>query len=156
MDTAIHPAPQRHTEFTPVCFPSPNGRGSRNSDFPPWPRKTAWQHSTQPTKYDNALLSIMGTANHPAPQRRAEFPEWHGLTQTHVPPWPHKTAWHSDLHTDNVSLIIAGAANHPAPLRHAESTQAHFTSPQWHGLTQTRFPPQPRKTTWHSDITDGI
>ena len=28
--------------------------------------------------------------------------------------------------------------------------------PQWHGLTQAHFPPRPRKTAWHSDITDVI
>ena len=31
-----------------------------------------------------------------------------------------------------------------------------FSLPQWHRLTQTNFPPRPRKTVRHSDITDEI
>ena len=31
-----------------------------------------------------------------------------------------------------------------------------FRAPQWHGATQTRFPPRPRKSAWHCDITDVI
>ena len=31
-----------------------------------------------------------------------------------------------------------------------------FSFPQWHGLTQTHFPPWPRKTAWHGNLTNGI
>ena len=31
-----------------------------------------------------------------------------------------------------------------------------FRAPQWHGATQTHFPPRPRKSQWHCDITDVI
>ena len=31
-----------------------------------------------------------------------------------------------------------------------------FRAPQWHGATQTYFPPRPRKSTWHCNITDII
>ena len=45
------------------------------------------------------------------------------------------------------------------PHRHAAfapATTSLFSSPQWHGLTRTRFSPTPRKAAWHSDITDGL
>ena len=29
-----------------------------------------------------------------------------------------------------------------------------FRAPQWHGATQTHFPPRPRKSQWHCDITN--
>ena len=31
-----------------------------------------------------------------------------------------------------------------------------FRAPQWHGATQTHFPPRPRKSAWHCDITNVI
>ena len=31
-----------------------------------------------------------------------------------------------------------------------------FSAPQWHGATQTHFPPRPRKSARHCDITDVI
>ena len=31
-----------------------------------------------------------------------------------------------------------------------------FRAPRWHGASQTRFPPRPRKSAWHCDITDVI
>ena len=37
MDTAIHPAPQRHAEFTQTCFPPPNGIDLDNDDLPAAP-----------------------------------------------------------------------------------------------------------------------
>ena len=29
-----------------------------------------------------------------------------------------------------------------------------FRAPLWHGATQTHFPPRPRKSAWHCDITN--
>ena len=31
-----------------------------------------------------------------------------------------------------------------------------FRAPQWHGDTQTHFPPRPRKSQWHCDITNVL
>ena len=31
-----------------------------------------------------------------------------------------------------------------------------FSFPQWHGATQTHFPPRPRKTAWQSGITNVV
>ena len=31
-----------------------------------------------------------------------------------------------------------------------------FRAPQWHGAAQTHFPPRPRKSAWHCDITNVI
>ena len=31
-----------------------------------------------------------------------------------------------------------------------------FRAPQWHGATQTHFPPRPRKSKWRCDITNVI
>ena len=31
-----------------------------------------------------------------------------------------------------------------------------FRAPQWHGAAQTHFPPRPRKSAWHCDITNLI
>ena len=52
---------------------------------------------------------------------------WRGLTQTHFPPQPRKTARHSDI-TD-----VTRAANHPAPQRRIYTSALSF--PQWQGLT---------------------
>ena len=31
-----------------------------------------------------------------------------------------------------------------------------FCAPQWHGATQTHFPPRPRKYAWHCDIANVL
>ena len=48
-------------------------------------------------------------------------------------------------------------ANRPAHQRHAAFTPACFALPmQWHGATQTHFPPRPRKSAWRCNITNVI
>ena len=36
------------------------------------------------------------------------------------------------------------------------SLASMFRAPQWHGATQTHFPPRPRKSQWHCNITNVI
>ena len=31
-----------------------------------------------------------------------------------------------------------------------------FRAPQWHGATRTHFPPRPRKSAWHCDLTNAL
>ena len=91
-------------------------------------------------------------------------PQWHGATQTYFPPRPRKSAWHCDItgvirHTvcpHTRSNPIAGyhqSSRSPATRRVYSSV---FRAPQWHGATQTYFPPRTRKSAWHRDIADVI
>ena len=100
-----------------------------------------------------------GSANHPARQRHAAFtPEFPspimartGLTQTHVPPRQHKTAWHSDIthvisphgvprtEYNHVKPSTVGTANHPAPHRHSAFTPTCFPSPNGTDSRKRKF-----------------
>ena len=88
-------------------------------------------------------------------------PQWHGATQTHFPPRPRKSPWRSDI--TGVISTHRVSQTHPAHQRHAAFTPACFAlprsmfrAPQWHGATQTHFPPRPCASAWHCDITDVI
>ena len=37
---------------------------------------------------------------------RLSFPQWHGLTQTHLPPRSCNTAWHSDITFRKLQLLV--------------------------------------------------
>ena len=83
LDTANHPAHQRHAAFTPACFALTSGTAPQSA------------HTLE------ANISH-DTTNHPAHQRRAAFmpacfAQWHGATQTHFPPRPRKSAWRCDI-----------------------------------------------------------
>ena len=78
VDTANHPAPQRHAEVTPAA----SMRSFPQWHFPPRPRKTErhsditniiWPHGVPQTRYNNVTPSLVDAANHPAPKRHAEF-----------------------------------------------------------------------------------
>ena len=91
-------------------------------------------------------------------------PQWHGA-QTHFPPRPRKSAWHCDI-TNVISphgLPTHYGSKHITWYHQSSRSPATrrvyasmFRAPQWHGATQTHFPPRPRKSAWHSDITDVI
>ena len=61
--------------------------------------------------------SVVVTSGSGATQRHAEFtPSWHGLAQTHFPPWPRKTVWHSDISTkDHFRMACAPPNGLAAP-----------------------------------------
>ena len=90
-------------------------------------------------------------------------PQWHGASQTHFPPRARKSTWPCDI-TDVIpphgrhilEKRITGyhqSSRSPATRRLYTSM---FRAPQWHGATQTHFPPRPRKSAWHCDITNVI
>ena len=91
-------------------------------------------------------------------------PQWHGATQTHFPPRPRKSAWHCDItdvirhtvcpHTGSNPITRYRQSSHSPATRRVYTSM--FRAPQWHGATQTHFPPRPRKSAWHCDITDVI
>ena len=111
-------------------------QGATQTHFPPRPRKSAWRlrhhgrnFATRSAHTVQASIS-RDTANHPAHQRRAAFtPACFALPVPIVP------------------------ARSPATRRVYTSM---FRAPQWHGATQTHFPPRPRKSAWRCDITNVI
>ena len=91
-------------------------------------------------------------------------PQWHGTTQTRFPPRAHKSAWHCDI-TDVIRHTVCPHTRSNPITRYRQSSRppatrrvytSMFRAPQWHGVTQTHFPPRPRKSAWHCDITDVI
>ena len=88
-------------------------------------------------------------------------PQWHGPKQTHFPPSPRRSAWHSDIkfatrsaHTLE-AILSHDTANSRSPATRRVYTSM-FRAPPWHGAAQTHFPPRPRKSAWHCDVTNVI
>ena len=110
------------------------------------------------------------TANHPAHQRRAAFtPACFALPSGTAPRKrtfhqgranPHGTATSRTQFrhtvcphtTSNQITRYRQSSRSPATRRVYTSM---FRAPQWHGATQTHFPPRPRKSAWHCDITNA-
>ena len=69
---------------------------------------------------------------------------------TKLPTWPILVQFFHQVPKTTVTA-------HLCPPCLSTMTRRVYTSrlsfPQWHGLTQTHFPPRSRKTAWHSDIT---
>ena len=91
-------------------------------------------------------------------------PQWHGATQMRFPPRPRKSAWHCDITDVNRHTVCPHTRSNPIT-RHRQTSRSPatrrvytsvFRAPRWHGATQTHFPPRPRKSAWHCDITDVI
>ena len=61
----------------------------------------------------------------------------------------HFSLWKHNAEEDRIKLIYST----PATRRVYTSV---FRAPQWHGATQTQFPPRPRKSAWQCDITGVI
>ena len=89
-------------------------------------------------------------------------PQWHGATQPHSPPRPRKSAWHCDI-TDVIRHTVCPHTSSNPITRYLQSSRSPatrrvyasmFRAPQWHGATQTHFPPRPRKSASHCDITN--
>ena len=63
-------------------------------------------------------------------------------------------SWGSLLNTrSNPTTRYRQSSRSPATRRVYTSM---FRAPQWHGATQRHFPPRPRKSAWHCDITNVI
>ena len=134
--------------------------------FPPRPRKPQWHCDVTNviSPHGQTYCNIShDTTNHPAHQRHAAFtPACFTLPSGTA---RHKRTFHqgranpngaatsrtSCRHTVRHPLeanIAHDTTNHPAHQRHAAFT------PAWHGATQVHFPPRPRKSQWHCDITN--
>ena len=78
---------------------------------------------------------------------------------------PRKSAWHRDI-TEVIRHTVCPPHTRSNPsTRYRQSSRSAatrrvyasmFRAPQWHGATQTHFPPRPRKSAWHCDITNVI
>ena len=236
-DTANHPAHQRHAAFTPgtSMFRALQWHGATQTRFPSRPHKSAWHcditdvisphglptHQKQSYRaippimpltsdkprllhqHDFALLSGTaprkrtchqgrttphGTAtftdvirhtvcphtrSNPitryrqssrSPAKRRVYtsmfpaPQWHGAAQTHFPPRPRKSAWHCDItnvFSPHVLPTHYKQSYHTIPpiIPLTSDALRMFRAPRWHGAAQTHFPPRPRKSAWHCDIT---
>ena len=174
-DTANHPAHLRHAAFGvwTNMFRAPKWHGATQTRFPPRPRKSAWycdirdviRHTVCPHTTSNPITRYRQSSRSPATRRvyTSMFcaPQWHSATQ-HSP--PRKSAWHCDI-TNVIRRAVCPhtRSNHITRYRqssHSPATRRVYTSvfraPQWNGATHTHFPPRPRKSAWHCDITDVI
>ena len=78
-------------------------------------------------------------------------PQWHGGAQTHFLPRPRISAWHCDI-TDVIRhTVCPHTRSNPitrcrqsSPSPATRRVYSMFRTPQWHGATQTHFPPRPR------------
>ena len=96
------------------------------------------------------------------------LPQWHRHMEMHFSPKPRKTAWRIDIANiiwprgalqtrySHATPSLVDTASHPAPQRHDEFTLARGPFPYGTDPRKRTFPPRPRKTAWHSDITDVI
>ena len=139
---------------------APQWHGASQTHFRPRPRKSAWHCDiTNATSPLEANISH-DTTNHPAHQRYAALtpaPQWHGATQTHFPPRPRKSAWHCDItnvtsphgppHTRSKHITSHHQSDRSPATRRVYGSM--FRAPQWHGATQTHFPPRPCKSAGH-------
>ena len=109
------------------------------------------------------------TTNHPAHQRHAAFtPACFALPSGTA---PRKRTFHQGRANPNGTATSRTSRRHTVcpDTRSKHVTRYHkssrspatrrvyaslFRAPQWHGATQTHFPPRPRKSQWHCDITN--
>ena len=122
-----------------------------------------WVHFS-PRKHNAEEVRIKLIYSTPATRR--VYTSWHGATQTHFPARPRKSAWHCDI-TDVIRHAVCPHTRSNPITRYRQLScspatghvyTSMFRAPQWHGATQTHFPPiaRPRKSAWHCDITNVI
>ena len=92
-------------------------------------------------------------------------PQWHGPTQTQSPRRPRKSAWHCDITNVILPHVLPTHYKQSYITRYRQSSRSPatrrvytsmFRALEWHGATQTHFPPRPCKSAWHCDITNVI
>ena len=180
---AVHITRYRQSSRSPATrrvytsmFRAPQWHGAAQTHFPPRPCKSAWhcditnviRRTVCPHTRSNPIARYCQSSCSPATRRvytsvfRA--PQWHGATQTHFPPRQRKSAWHCDI-TDVIRHTVCPHARSNPITRYRQSSRppatrrvytSVFRAPQWHGATQTHFPPRPRKSAWHCGIADVI
>ena len=108
LDTANHPAHQRHAAFTPAYFALPSGTAPRKCTFHQGranpnrtTSRTSRRHTVCPDTRSKHVTRYRKSSRSPA-TRRGEAslfraPQWHGATQTHFPPRPRKSQWHCNI-----------------------------------------------------------
>ena len=74
----------------------------------------------------NDRVSIVTTC-----RSMCSFPQWHGLTQAHFPPRPHKTAWHSDITNVIWPHGVPQTRHNNAPPSFMDSAKSPRASPLW-------------------------
>ena len=179
-DTASPRAHQRHPAFS--VFRAPDWHGATPTHFPSRPRKSAWHcHITDvisphslPTHYKQSYRTIP-----PIIPLTSDTPRLHQHASRSPVARPHANAFCTKAaqirmalrhqhHECNFAIFRRAVcpdtrSNHNA--RYCQSSRSPATSriyasmfraPQWHGATQTHFPPRPRKSAWRCDITDVI
>ena len=115
------------------------------------------------------LWDALDTTNHPAHQRHAAFtPACFALPSGTA---PRKRTFHQGRANPNGTATSRTSRRHTVcpDTRSKHVTRYHkssrspatrrvyasmFRAPQWHGATQTHFPPRPRKSQWHCNITN--
>ena len=151
-------------------FRAPQWHGASQTHFPPMPLKSAWRcditdvispHGPPPTRSKH-ITRYRQSSRSPATRRvytsMFRAPQWHGATQRHFPPRPRDSAWHCDI-TDVISphgLPTHTRSKHITRYHQSSRSPATrrvyasmFRAPQWHGATQTHFPPTPCKSAGH-------
>ena len=153
-------------------FRAPQRHGATQTHFPPRPRKSAWRCDITnvisphglPTHYKQSYRTIP-----PIIPLTSDTPRLHQhvsrspVARRHSnAPRPRKSAWRCDITNGACHTVCPHTrSNHTTRNRQSSRSPATrrvytsvFRAPQWHGATQTHFPPRPRK--WHCDIADII
>ena len=145
-------------------FRAPQWRGATQTHLPPpRPRKlnprgtamsrTSFGHAFCPRTTSNRITRYRQSSRSPATRRvytsMFRAPQWHGATQTHLPPRPRKSAWRCDI-TDVIWPRVL-PTNYKQSYHTISATcrvyVSMFRAPQWHGATKTHLPrPRPRKS----------
>ena len=156
------------------CFALPSGTAPRKRTFHQGranphgtaTSRTSFRHTVCPHTRSNHITRYCQSSRSPATRRgytsMFRAPQWHGATQTHFPTRPRKSAWRCDI-TNVIRHTFCPHATCNPITRYRQSSRSPatrrvynsmFRAPQWHGATQTHFPPRPRKSAWHCDITN--
>ena len=152
-------------------FPAPQWHGATQTHFPPRPRKSQWHCDITNVLWPHGLSThkkqtyrvtppmILLTSDTPRLRQhvsRSPVARRHAITlptkAAHIGTATSRTYFgHTVRHT--LKANAHDTPNSPATRRVYASM---FRAPQWHGATQTHFPPRPRKSQWHCDITNVL
>ena len=127
------------------------------------------QHNAEEVRHILEANISHDTTNDPAHQRHAAFPPACFALPSGTA--PRKRTSHQDLanphgtatsrtyfgrtvcpHTRSKHITWYRQWSHSSATRRVYASM--FRAPHWHGATQTHFPPRPRKSQWHCDITN--
>ena len=160
-------------------FRAPQWHSATQTHFPPRPRKSAWHCDIADVIWPRVLPTHYKQSYHTIPPiipLTSDVPHLHQhvsrspVARRHANALPIKAAQiriaprhnRRNFATRSVHTLLE-ACNHIAGYRQSSRSPATrrvytsmFHAPQWHGATQTHFPPRPRKSAWHCDVANVL